>query len=309
MTIVGKILVFLNLVFSLLVVALLSFDYAARTHWAAEYDKLGKQYQVATASSAAYKAENDRLLKEKQELNDKLAVAGKAADIKGPEDVDRAAKLVLAKLKESQDQIAFLKAELDRLNNSLLQEKKRSGSLDAVAQAAQKDVERRQADVEKMRDTLKAETDRNIQLVKDVNELRDRAVGAEIQAKSYRDINDRLEAKMQEMARDMARIRANGGASSTRVAGGKNPPPERVEGLIERSDPRSNLVMLTIGRDAGLSRGHTMEVFRLGANPRYLGTINIIEVTHKSAVGQPLGRLSASAIQRGDHVASRIMGN
>jgi hypothetical protein len=309
MTIVGKILVFFNLAFSLIVVALLGLDYAARTHWADGHNKLSKQYTAAASSAAAYKAENDKLLKEKQDLNEKLSkFAGKMAEIKGPDDVDRASQLVVKALKETQDQLKFQKAEVERLNTALVLEKKRSMSLDTVATVAQKDAERRQADVVKMRETLKAETDRNIQLVKDNNELRDWAVGAEIQAKAFRDVNNRLEAQLQEAARDMARIRANVGATSRVAAGGKNPPPERVEGLSARTDPRSNLVTLTIGSDAGLARGHTMEVFRLGNNPKYLGTLRIVEVTHKQAVAQPVGRLAAP-IQKDDHVASRILGD
>jgi hypothetical protein len=50
-----------------------------------------------------------------------------------------------------------------------------------------------------------------------------------------------------------------------------------------------------------------MEVFRLGAIPKYLGQIKIIRVTPTQAVGQPTGRLNGT-IQKGDRVASRIMG-
>ena len=141
-----------------------------------------------------------------------------------------------------------------------------------------------------MREILKAETDKNIQIVKDMNGMRDRAVAAEIQASSYKDMNGRLEKQLQEIARDMARIRANAG--NTGVVRGVNPPPDNVEGLVRRTDP-SGLVTITIGSDAGLLRGHTMEVFRLGQNPKYIGRIKIVDVTPTQAVGQAAGRMLA----------------
>src|SRR5207248_39668 len=132
----------------------------------------------------------------------------------------------------------------------------------------------------------------------------DRAVAAEIQFKSVNDRNQQLESQVRDLARDLVRSRANLGAGGTTVARGKNPPPESVEGLIKSTDP-TGLVTITIGTDAGVTRGHTMEVFRLGALPRYLGTIRILEATHNQAVGQPVGRMVAPP-QVGDRVASRI---
>jgi hypothetical protein len=99
-----------------------------------------------------------------------------------------------------------------------------------------------------------------------------------------------------------------GGEKPKGDAADKNPPPENVEGLIKRTDPASGLVTITIGSDAGLSKGNTLEVFRLvpapGAN-LYLGTIRIIEVTATQAVGRPVGRMSTPP-QPGDRVASRV---
>ena len=86
------------------------------------------------------------------------------------------------------------------------------------------------------------------------------------------------------------------------------PPPDSVEGLVRQVDP-GGLVEITLGSDAGLLKGHTLEVFRLSSVPeqsKYLGTIRIIDVSATEAVGQPMGRL-AGPIQVGDHVASRIL--
>jgi hypothetical protein len=113
------------------------------------------------------------------------------------------------------------------------------------------------------------------------------------------------------MTKEIVRMRSGGGAGASRVAGTKNPPPENVEGLIKNTDPSSGLVTLTIGSDAGLSKGHTLEVFRLSSvahQSKYLGTIRILEVTATQAVGQPTGRMT-SPPQAGDRVASHILGS
>jgi hypothetical protein len=100
-----------------------------------------------------------------------------------------------------------------------------------------------------------------------------------------------------------------GTEGATRVEG-KNPPPENVEGVVNSVDSSSGLVTISIGSDAGLRKGHTLEVFRLPADPKqskYLGTLRILEVSAKEAVGQLVGRATAP-LQSGDRVASKILG-
>jgi hypothetical protein len=83
-----------------------------------------------------------------------------------------------------------------------------------------------------------------------------------------------------------------------------------VRGVIKQVDP-SGLVTISIGSDAGLSKGHTLDVYRLGERPsesKYLGSIRILEVKEKEAVAQPLGRMLNSP-QVGDKITKRIFGD
>jgi predicted nucleic acid-binding Zn-ribbon protein len=307
MTVVGKILVFLNLVFALVVFGVGVLDYGARTHWAAGYKKLEDNYKVTAASNRVYQGEVEKLTKEKADLNEQMTKAvGAKVELKGAEDATRVAQRVADALTKAQEQIEKLKGEVTSAKEAQVAAERKVKDAQAVADASLADVKRRQDDVDKMRATLKTEMTRNIDLVKDMNDLRDRAVGAEIQADTFKKMALRLEDELQKMARDMARLRANAGATTTAAGRGKNPPPDNVEGLIKRTDS-SGLVTLTIGSDAGVTRGHTMEVFRLGRNPKYIGTIRILQATHNQAVGQPVGRLNGK-IEIGDRVASRIMG-
>lgn len=89
----------------------------------------------------------------------------------------------------------------------------------------------------------------------------------------------------------------------------KNPPAENIEGKIKEVAP-NGLVLISIGSDAGLLKGQTVEAFRLAdkaAESKYLGTLRIIDVKAKEAIGQAVGRLTESP-RVGDRVSSRILG-
>ncbi len=173
------------------------------------------------------------------------------------------------------------------------------------------EVGKRQDDVAKLRTTLLEEQKKNNDLVKKNSELSDAATVAQIERRATQALANRVEAELQRVQKEMVRMQANGGSAATARAGGKNPPHENVEGLVKNTDPSSNLMTLTIGSDAGLAKGHTLELFRLNpaapTQSRYLGTVRILEADAHQAVAQPIGRLSAPP-RAGDRVASRILG-
>jgi hypothetical protein len=291
MTAVGKILVFLNLVFSLVVGAFVVLIYMARTNWVHEYNTLKAQNGVLVASADTYRNE---AVKAQQEADAKVNKG--LADLKN----------VQADLQTELTVNANLSKELDKL-------KQQNTKDNAQASLSMTEVTKRQEDVSKLREQLKKETEANNVLVKKNTELQDATLAAQIERKATQDMNNRLEAQLQRMAKDMARMRATGGGGGTATARGssKNPPAESVEGLVKNTDS-SGLMTLTIGSDAGLTKGHTLELFRLNpsapSQSRYLGTVRILEATATQAVAQPVGRLTAPA-QPGDRVASRILGN
>jgi hypothetical protein len=314
MTTVGKILVFLNLVFSFVVGFFAVMDYTARTHWATKFGELSKKYQVEQATTQTYRSEADRLTRERDALNRQLMTLGKKElglkDMKTPEEVDketeRAARAAVKVLEDRSRQI-------DQLNARLVAVTKERDSLKSTLEGYKASTttsltasQRRDDDVVALRRTLKLETEKNNDLVREMNDLRDRTVAAEISAKSYKDRNTGLEEQLQDLARDLTRLRGSRGAPATGVARRtSNPPPDDVEGLVRRAEGR--LVTITIGSDAGLAKGQTLEVFRFGNTPRYIGRIKIVDVTPTQAVGEVVGKLTA-AIREGDTVASNIMG-
>ncbi len=287
MNVWGKILVFINLLFSLIVGGLVTMVYVSRTHWVEGFNDLKQKYEVAVASEQAYR-----------------------------KDVEKAYADRDAKIKESEAHLDKLKADLDTLKQANDQLAKDNEALkvkltghSATAEASQKEVERRQEAVETLRANLKEERAANVKLTLEKQQLLDRAVAADLQLRTVKDTNQRLEQQLQELTKELVRVRASGGAVAR--AAGKNPPPENVDGLIKTTDPGSGLVTLTIGSDAGLSKGQTLEVFRLSPVPsesKYLGTVRILEVTPTQAVAQPTGRMSVPP-RPGDRVASHILGS
>jgi type II secretory pathway component PulM len=90
-----------------------------------------------------------------------------------------------------------------------------------------------------------------------------------------------------------------------------NPPAKYVHGVVKSVDS-AGLVQISIGSDAGIAKGNTVEVYRLNAKApeqsKYLGRIKIVGATATSAVGQPMGKM-VGTIQVGDQVSSRILGD
>lgn len=288
MTAVGKILVFLNLVFSLVVGGFVVFAYIARTHWVEEYKKLEGQNTVLAASARTYQGEV----------------------VKAREDADAQIAKIKAELNNAQKDLAVATDTIAQLRDELSKARAKSGQDTTLATKYTSEVEKRQEDVAKLRTTLAEEQQKNNELVKKNAELVSETTVAQIERRATQDLANRVEKELQRLQKEMIQMRANGGATVTARSNGKNPPPDHVEGLVKNTDP-SGLMTLTIGSDAGLTKGHTLELFRLDPSrpleSKYLGTVRILEADAHQAVAQPISRLKA-APQAGDRVASQILG-
>jgi F0F1-type ATP synthase membrane subunit b/b' len=285
MTLVGKVLVFFVLFVSLILGGLIVADYTTRTHWAAGVKERDDKIQVLTASLRTYQAEAEK------------ATADAASQV----------KQMQAQLKKVQDDLVVEKQLTFNLTEKVNSATTLTTKSSAVQDSATTEIQKSRADLDKMRATLQTELNKNNELVKQANEEHDKAVAAGIQVKAVQDTNNRLEAQLRQMAEDMTRLKAGPAGGATLAKGTHNPPPENVEGLIDRVEP-GGLIQLTIGSDAGLSKGHTLEAYRLSPIPaqsKYLGTVRIVEVTPNSAVAAPVKRMTDTP-KPGDHVASKI---
>jgi hypothetical protein len=159
----------------------------------------------------------------------------------------------------------------------------------------------RDQEVKALRDKLEAENAKLAQRLKELELLKVQAINAQVEANLLKERNQRLEERIRELEKERVR-------EPIKPMPMKNPPAENVEGLIKKVDATANLVTISIGSDAGLAKGHTLEVYRLKPSPKYLGTIRVVEVSPTEAVAQFVGKTAAPP-EPGDHVASKIMGN
>lgn len=86
------------------------------------------------------------------------------------------------------------------------------------------------------------------------------------------------------------------------------PSPENVKGKVTRvGENELPLIEVDVGADAGLEKGHTLEVFRLEPRPEYVGVLRIVDSQTNRAVGrmiQPTDR--QTLVKVGDRVASSL---
>jgi len=287
MTVLGKILVIVNLVFSLVVGALIIMVYVARTNWALEYNKLTTSYEAAKASAVLARDESnqakaafeDRLNKKQGELDTALATVQK--ETKARQDAEAA----------------------------LLLEKGTGVKAGINAETSKSEISRRVDEVKILDERIASLQKDNGELQKEKADLRDAKVAAEIERDSLKARNAALVEQVATLARQIEKGKAIVTSSGAGTTPGvrKNPPQENIEGLVKTTDP-SGLITLTIGSDAGLKAGNTLEAFRLGASPKYLGTVRIIEVRETEAVARP-ETSPGGRLQKGDRVASKILGS
>jgi hypothetical protein len=286
MTILGKVLVYVNLLFSLVVAFFITQSYVKRTQWKTAYDNA---VQVKTAAEA----QRDQYMKEAHEATDN---GNKML-----------AKERLEKEKVLQDKNACDAAVKD-LRAQLEKQKETIAKYNLGTGGHQTEVERLSKRSENLEKMLADANKRLDDQAKTVEDFRQRAVKAEIDNKSLVDRNNELLRVVMEKEQDLIRVKsAPGGAAvtSTTSLAANNPPPGDVSGRVKRYDPTSGLIEITIGSDAGILKGHTLQVYRLEPNGQYVGVMRILEVKPTEAVGKMINR-PRTPVQVNDKVASKI---
>jgi hypothetical protein len=155
-------------------------------------------------------------------------------------------------------------------------------------------------EIARLKKELKAAQNKAAQLARERDLMRDKAVAAEISAKSLKERLDKIELKLAEVVKELAKRR---GKAPAAAPGTK--PAENVEGKVEKVEGK--LVSLSVGSDAGLKKGDTLEVFRLDTPPKYLGRVKVVEVSAKRSAAQAVGKM-VDTPKEGDKVASPLLG-
>jgi hypothetical protein len=285
MTALGKVLVFFNVLFALVTGGLIVVVFMTRTNWrigmeaAQQETKAARAALEAERSAAAqkrldYETEIRRLNEEISRLN--TVILGKDVEIAGE------------KKKANEARAESMKAA--EISNA------------ATAEISRLQVERNQLAVQL--NTV------NDQLAKTAKELAE-TTARETFYKLRADANERnLASAREELAtvrRKLEELRARVPAAEfeSAVATPRRIPSVETAGRV--TGVSGNLASISLGSDNGIEQGHVLQVYRMGANPLYLGTLTVTRTEPHRAVGtfEPAARGRTIAID--DRVDTRIL--
>jgi len=282
MTFVGKILVIVIMVFSLLFLGISTVVFTTHTNWK---DATSKERQKVTD-----------LTSKTRDLTAAVDVAKKDAE-KSKSDNKAALEQAESRIKTIEDAIKTAEAERDKFR--LAVETAQETAKTSMAEAAENRKETEQlraakSEVEKQANAYKLQQ----------TELIDKIREHERQIKTLDDNNKDLRDRV---AAYSALLRSHGLSDDIRTVRGVAGPPPPVQGEVSRVDARGTQVEITIGSDDGIVTGHELFVFRTQPQPQYLGKIKILTVDPDQAVGQVMGRtVNGIRLKEGDIVSSTI---
>jgi predicted nucleic acid-binding Zn-ribbon protein len=285
MTALGKVLVFFNVLFALVTGGLIVVVFLTRTNWrlgmeAAQQETKAARAALESERSAAtqkrldYEAEIRRLQEEISRLN--TVILGKDVEIAGE------------KKKYNEARAESMKAA--EISNA------------ASAEIARLQTERNQMSVQL--NTL------NEQLVQTARELAE-TTARETFHKLRADSNERelasLKDELASVRRKYEELRARVPATATLAVVPNAPRAPSIETSGRVTGVAGNLASISLGSDNGIEQGHVLQVYRMGANPLYLGTLTVTRTEPHRAVGtfEPAARGRTIAVD--DRVDTRIL--
>jgi hypothetical protein len=278
--------------------------------------KLEEQLRKATERLDELQKENAKLRDMAEELRRAVDLERKKAADQLAGATDRVVKAIAA--------VEAIKKDAARVrdeNKKLLQkiEEEKTQALQALAdeavrvQAARKEAQVQAAVAAEQRAVAEKQAAAAQELQKEATLHRERAVTALTERALLQERAAKLAARVAELEKENLRLQErlflkpldkNPDAPKNPA---RNPPPGNIEGTVKSVDA-GGLMLVTVGTDAGLEKGHTLEVYRLAPKPQYVGTVVIVEVKAKEAVAKPVGKLAGPAMV-GDMVGSKIIGN
>lgn len=284
MTFVGKILVVMHLLFSVLFMAFAGAVFTAQKNWRADSEakatQLAKaQADLRDASTQLQDLQNQKAAAE-ADLNNKITqLSGEATSLKN----------------ENQS--------LDAENKQLL------ASLDAVRTQSQLSADEagervQEAQLQRERNAeLRSSRD---QQVEQVRTLADEVFGLKLQLQATR---DRYEALLRDNATMRSFLASKGLPTDPKQMLVNTQPAEPLVAVVMDIRPgergASEMVQISAGTDDGLEIGHRLTLFR---DSKYLGQIELTYVTPDLAVGSVIPDLKAknAVIQKGDNATTKF---
>ncbi len=281
---IGKILVFVLLLFSLITPALLVMAFVTRIQWQKAYSDEVRDHRGDRLTLIAVTDERNKTVGEKNKQLEQAELELKR---------DKTAiEEALAARNKAED--ALKEAIADKLKFELITKEATTERTNLLVELKRKD------ELIVTRDEL------IVKMTKEGKTYRDEAIKYKIQAESGQARSENLMAQYEKLLKEFESLRGDKLAKSGQLQ--LNPPPEDVKGTIKSTDT-SGLVVINLGSDSGLTKGNTLHVYRTAPKPTYVGLLRIQDVRQNEAVGKLVSSARPNLIQVGDEVASKILDN
>ena len=284
MTFVGKILVIVLMVFSIIFLAASGFVYTTTTNWKVEVDKQKKK--GADLNTQITKLNAD--------------VAARKADLE-------AAKLTHAeqvKLKDAE--LAKLAAENSERNKAVTESRTSIETLTQTVKAAQAEAADRLRETTELRTLFAAATGQANAFKLRQTELNDQIA----EQQRLLDAAQRNNSDLRNRVSALRSVVRTAGLSDDVKAIQGNPalPANDVEGKVTKVDVSGLRVEVSLGADDGVSVGNIFNVSHLLPKGEYLGQIRIEQVDKDHAIGRVLNNKTylGRKIKEGDDVATKL---
>ncbi|HSQ58310.1 MAG TPA: hypothetical protein VLM40_21495 [Gemmata sp.] len=291
MTWLGKILTFVVMIGAVVWAYFTAQAFVTRVNWKTEADR---QSAARKASDAAHVSDAHLYAAEIDTLKRRLAVAE-------------------AKNTEYSQQIAKYEKEATELANIRMAGQKRAEEFDAKMIEREAKVARTLAELTTVRARNDVLENQNVRLTLDVEAAKREETKAKNEAKLALAIADESSRKVEDLQNRLAEMRAPGGRGAVTRSFSKAPPPVLANLRGEVTAVAGDLVTLSVGIDAGIGVGTTLDIYRLDGAPRYLGTVKVTSAFNlfpKQAIATfipadnvPLARLRPEQLpKKGDEV-------
>ncbi|MGE3315353.1 MAG: hypothetical protein AB7O26_09565 [Planctomycetaceae bacterium] len=286
MTSVGKILVVLQVVLSLLFMGFAGAVFTAQTSWKAE----SKKHQDNAAKTTNQLRQTEELAqKDKADLTGQLK-----------EQTDKAAA--------SEALATGLKEKNAALEQQLAASRTEFENAQALAKIAGEEARARRDEAGSLRAANDSLHKSRNELIDQVRDLSDRVFNSDLAQKA---MNEKQKEALEETAIMKSMFRKQGLSLDPKEYEKMQSPPPLVQGQVAetRKNPRnggSDLIQITVGSDDGLAKGHELYVYSAGDRPKYLGKIRVEYLEPDMAVGIILEKAKNGVIQKGDNVTSKL---
>jgi hypothetical protein len=288
MTVFGKLLVFMNLVFSVVTGALIVFVFTTRANWQASFEDAKSNAEKAEVAYKKEKNSHENDLKQKDESISSLKQETDRlqTQITGLQAENADIKVAAAKQdntnKSSTTQQQKLEAELEQINKEREQIIKEMGDLRVKIVAMQKEIDT------KHRIAIDADLEAKNLKQRNANLLREYEI---------------LTVRVRELE-SMSTLPGTGGgtpgAGNSIIDQAPRAAPLNVRGKITGVGATgTSLAQVNIGSDSGLNPGTVLTVYK---GSEYKGDLVLTTVQPKTAVGKFIAKNKTSKIEKDDDV-------